>query len=110
MMKYPSKTDRTREFMELCDIEPELVVLAEKVRRHCKKAKPGKRFCFNEIWYGVGKYKNQGLKDELVKLVGWTAKSEELRTCKAYDIAYEYLYKNTPDCHKCGCYQGLNND
>jgi hypothetical protein len=45
-------------------------------------------------WYGYREYKGRGLKEEVCRLVGWTAKSADvvLQTSKAYDTAYHYLF------------------
>ncbi len=60
-------------------------------------------FCANAVWYGYGGH--LGLKPRLLRLVGWGAQNRDpvLRSCDAYDVAYQTLYDLLPDCRGCGC-------
>ena len=57
--------------------------------------------CANEIWYGYGIH--SGLKPRLLMLVGWNARKPELRDSRAYDIAYDEIYRVLPHCRNCLC-------
>jgi hypothetical protein len=48
-------------------------------------------FCANRIWY-------DRFKPLLVRLVGYEARLDELRSEAAYDLAYETLYERLPAC------------
>ncbi len=81
--------------------EPRLVALRADVER--VRVGIDETFCANAAWYGYGG--RLGLKPRLVRLVGWGAQSRDpvLRSCEAYDVAYETLYELLPDCRNCGC-------
>jgi hypothetical protein len=83
---------RAAAFRELCRIEPRLAELEGEIRAI---KDTGKWFCANEHWLN--------LKSRMSLLVGWRAENPELRTSKAYDIAYDELYQLLPDCRKCRC-------
>ena len=53
----------------------------------------GPSFCANDVWYRPGSFKSR-----LVRLAGWWAEKPELRTSEAYDVAYDELYQQLPDC------------
>ncbi len=86
---------------ELVAREPrlaELRIAAERIRPTANAS-----FCANAAWYG---YAGQlGLKPRLLCLVGWGAQNQDpvLRSCDAYDVAYQTLYALLPDCRGCGC-------
>jgi hypothetical protein len=42
------------------------------------------------------------VKPLVVERVGWEATTPELRTTRAYDIAYQTLYRALPPCPNCG--------
>ncbi len=88
-------------WQDLVEREPRLAdlrIVAERVR----DAGDGS-FCANASWYGYGG--QLGLKPRLLRLVGWGAQSRDpvLRSCDAYDVAYQTLYDLLPDCRGCGC-------
>jgi hypothetical protein len=82
-------------FEELCEIEPLLKRLYHKVRQ-VKDTGEG-AFCANAIWY-------RQFKPELIHLVGYHARHPALRTTEAYDVSYQFLYNQLPDCRDCGCF------
>jgi hypothetical protein len=53
-------------------------------------------FCANDWWYDC-------FKPWLVKQVGFGADQPELRTTEVYDVAYDALYEQLPDCRNCRC-------
>ncbi len=52
-------------------------------------------FCANRLWY-------HRVKPLVVELAGYEAQNPKLRTTRAYDIAYQTIYKALPDCRNCG--------
>jgi len=81
------------EFMTLTIAEPRLFELESEVAAYVAKAdKMGQKFNPDDKWYGFGQHKGEGVKPELVTLVGLSAANPELRTSAAYDTAYQYLY------------------
>jgi hypothetical protein len=83
-------------FRELCRREPRLATLERDVRSVTDNG--GAWFCANDWWYGR-------FKPRLVKLVGFGADEPELRTTEAYDVAYDALYEQLPDCRSCRCFR-----
>src|SRR5262249_3031935 len=81
-------------------IEPGLALLHEHVRSI--KDSGGHSFCANAVWYGYGGH--QSLKEWMMRLVGFEAQNPRLRTMRAYDLAYETLYRALPDCRNCLCF------
>jgi hypothetical protein len=81
---------------EIVSIEPRLSELLREVQ--AVKDPGGKYFCANDHWYPLG-----GFKSRLSRLVGWHAENPALRTCEAYDIAYDFLYELLPNCRECRC-------
>ena len=79
-------------------LEPRLIVLLAEAREH----QGGEGFCANDIWYGHARH--PGLKEQLVKLVGWGRAGWEQRNdsvlnrSEAYDEAYKAIYGALPDC------------
>ena len=75
-----------------------------KLYKRAKQYKPESNFCANGIWYPY-------LKPVLCHLVGWDAQNEELRSCQAYDICYDIIYKQLPDCtHEGLCFNHTPKD
>jgi hypothetical protein len=72
----PDERAAFRRFAELCQLEPRLTTLLLEVM-----AKQPTTWS----WY-------RHVKPRLYALVGWEAERRELRTCEAYDVAYEVLY------------------
>lgn len=77
----------------MVSIEPRLQALYEKAKAYHKAARNDKNFCANRVWYG-----RDGLKAELLKLVGWEAEVPTLNIGTAYDIAYKKIYEALPNC------------
>jgi len=63
-------------------------------------------FCANEVWYGSGD--DGGVRKRVSNLVGWDRKPDPiLGSDEAYDVAYESLYEELPDCrHVAGACRG----
>jgi hypothetical protein len=69
-----------------------------------KKGSRGKNYiCANDRWYGYREWKDRGLRDGVISLVGWFSKRPELKTTEAYDIAYQHIYRLLPNCRNCSC-------
>jgi hypothetical protein len=85
-----------RRFGELSEQEPRLAALERDIQ--AVKDTGGAWFCANDHWY-------LRFKPQLMKLVGWGAEQPELRTCEAYDVAYDTLLALLPDCRECPCIQ-----
>jgi hypothetical protein len=87
-------------FEELVKIEPRLEELFDEAKKVSSEGNPN--FCANAVWYGT--YAEAGLKDRLVKLVGWEAEKNDktLRSGKAYDLAYKTIYDALPYCRHAG--------
>lgn len=82
-------------FYELMIEEPGLAQLANDIK---KVDGTGQNFCANFVWY-------KQFKPRLIKLVGDFATNPVLHTRKAYDEAYQTLYKMLPDCKDCFCFR-----
>jgi hypothetical protein len=82
----------------LTEIEPRLLDLERRIKA-VKRPRSG-YFCANDWWYGRG-----GFKRDMLRLVGWDARSNDARitTPEAYDLAYHHLYNLLPDCRGCAC-------
>ena len=78
---------------EITRIEPELQNLLEEAK--AVKAE-NDNFCANKVWV-------REFKLRLVKLVGYEAKLKSLQNKEAYDLAYDKIYKELPDCRNCSC-------
>ncbi len=78
---------------ELSVLEPRLLQLESWVRRVARENRANSEWCANAEWYGW-------VKPILVMLVGWNSAHPDpmLRTERAYELAYEYLYELLPDC------------
>jgi hypothetical protein len=85
-----------RRFAELAREEPRLAALAHDIR--AVKDTGGRWFCAADHWY-------HDFKPRLMRLVGWGAEQPELRSCEAYDTAYDFLFDLLPDCRECHCIQ-----
>src|SRR5262245_39407179 len=96
-------------FNDLVALEPRLAHLLTEARSH----KPSRKFCANEAWYGYFGF--SGLKDKLLRLVGWgretapdgvteAAEEQTLKSSQAYDVAYHTVCQALPDCGpECVC-------
>lgn len=78
----------------LVEVEP----LLEGLREQAKQIEDagGKSFCANTAWYNK-------LKPQMVELVGFEASKKQLRSMDAYDLAYDVVYNELPDCRNCIC-------
>lgn len=88
----------------LVEHEPGLVHLLATARA----VKPGDdpHFCANEVWYGYGRHRGNGIKGKLVELVGFHRHGHRiLGTQQAYDTAYKVIYEALPDCRDCSCWR-----
>ena len=77
-------TTNTLTFNDMVKLEPRLVVLKEK----CFVIWHAMRFSRRELernWY-------LSIKPEMLMCVGFGAASPALRSCAAYDYAYQHLY------------------
>jgi len=96
-------------FNDLVALEPRLAHLLTEAQGH----KPTRKFCANQTWYGYFGF--SGLKDKLLRLVGWkretapdgatdVAKEKTLKSSQAYSVAYQTVYHALPDCGpECVC-------
>jgi hypothetical protein len=85
-------------FDELCNLEPNLLVLANDAREYRDDSQQPS-FCANWIWY------RKGLRQRLIRLVGWHSRHADpiVRSQAAYDVAYRAIYEMLPDCRGCEC-------
>jgi len=94
-------------WQQLTRLEPRLKHLHKKAKSIMDD--PHERyFCANHAWYGywAGERWIEGLKKELVALIGWSSvnrKHPVLGGMDAYDVAYRKIYDALPDCRGCGC-------
>jgi len=80
---------------ELIKAEPRLLALYERAKA-VRDEETKEFFCANSIWY-------QQFKPELVELVGDARAGDPiLGTSRAYEIAYDMIYRALPDCRACG--------
>lgn len=91
------------DWTEIAKAEPRLLDLyKEAAAIRDDKRKPS--FCANAVWYGYGGHR--GLKPRLIYLVGWARRPDEsgsLGSADAYDVAYQTIYDQLPDCRNCSC-------
>ena len=80
---------------EIAVVEPRLQELYDEARAVRDGKKEG-RFCANMIW-------SERFRPRLVRLAGFYAAKEDLRTTTAYEIAYEKIYRPLPACRNCSC-------
>jgi hypothetical protein len=93
----------------LVRVEPRLEQLRQEAAavQYDSLTKP--YFCANEVWYGYGPHEPRegeprGFKGRLTRLVGFKATPTAdpvLRTMVAYDLAYDVVYHELPDCRDC---------
>ncbi len=85
---------------DLVALEPRLAALLVEAKSWHQKSKNTPEFCANRIWYSYGN--PRGLRQDVISLVGWSAKHDDrpapLATSLAYDTAYEMVYNALPDC------------
>lgn len=81
---------------DLAREEPRLTQLRKQARQ---VAGDNPHFCANGVWY-------REIKPQLIRLVGWGRKGHSLLgTMAAYDLAYQTIYDELPDCRDCGCFR-----
>jgi hypothetical protein len=103
--------DRPVGWAELLELEPRLDDLERAVRTIAelyylsRDFNPEVEFCANGVWYGHGGPKEESLKWQVSRLVGWGRKEVHsiLSTPQAYDAATDRLYGLLPDCCNCAC-------
>jgi hypothetical protein len=62
-----------------------------------REVRDDENFCANEVWYGKGH--DGGVRERVSRLVGWDRRPDPvLGTEEAYDVAYDALYEELPDC------------
>ncbi len=79
-------------FLQYAQYSDELLQLEIEILKYAAANCHIEKFCANNAWYSC-------FKPKLCKLVGWSAKDDRLKSMKAYDAAYQYLYGLLPDCH-----------
>ena len=101
IMARPRRTARVT-WGAVVALEPRLGALLREIRA---VRRVGERFCANARWYGYGGIEH-GFKDRMSRLVGWERRCGPplLTTQRAYDVAYDTLYRALPDCRRCGCF------
>ncbi len=88
---------------DLTVLEPRLKALASAATLYKQKARYASMACANDRWYGHHEWEGNGLRKQLIELVGWEAHNPLLRTSYAYDLAYQRIYAKLPDCRNCAC-------
>jgi hypothetical protein len=107
------ETDTTISWALLVELEPSLLTLYHEAKA-VKDDEKRPWFCANAVWYG--RYGNEGFKQRLVELVGYSVTRRggdpRLASSRAYDIAYHKIYQALPDCRSCVCwgFQDLVNE
>jgi len=91
-MTMQATKEKELTFEEIMTIEPKLRSLYEEAKHHPMR----KGYCPTMTWY-------REYKPRLVRLVGWSAKKEELRSHTAYDTAYEAISEALPVKCPSGC-------
>jgi len=88
-------------FLEYAKYDESLLAIEKEIKQHARKHKNAENYCANMYWYGYvedGCW-HPGYKKRVCKLVGWNAGVEALKTTRAYDDVYCYLYWLLPDCN-----------
>ncbi len=78
-------------FLKYAQYNDELLRLEIEVLQCAADNRHNSDFCAINAWYGTFKRK-------MCKLVGWGVADDRLKTSKAYDTVYQYLYHLLPDC------------
>ncbi len=90
-------------FLKIALYVDELIQLETDVLRCAAENRRARNFCANNMWYSF-------FKPRMRKLVGDSAEDDRLRTSKAYDTVYQYLYHLLPDCNHDGiCWMTRSN-
>ncbi len=85
-------------FLEYAQYCNELLQLEKDVLQCAENNWSRENYCAINSWYGT-------FKPRMIELVGYSAKDEHLKSVKAYDTVYQYLYWLLPDCnHKSSCW------
>jgi hypothetical protein len=90
-------------FAKLISRYPALGELDKAVKLVRDNPKVSARFCANEIWYGYGPLGKSGFKSRVERIVGWDSPHPELQASEIYDLVYDGLYGQLPDCRNCLC-------
>jgi hypothetical protein len=95
-----------KNFKEIGNIDSRLWHLVQEAREYRQVSRRDRRkgICANNRFYGGGAFYDRGLKPRLIKLAGWEAENTLLKSSDAYDVAYEYIYSQLPNCRGCGCF------
>lgn len=83
-------------FDNMAAVYPELQRMREQARS-MDNSDP--HFCANQVWF-------DHFKPQLLMLVGWESVSktpEWMTTYQAYDLAYQTIYNELPECRDCWC-------
>jgi hypothetical protein len=100
-------------FSKICEAQPEmnkLLLDVQAVKDDCSKP----TFCANRTWYNDPVFPPpacntpNSFNGRLGRLVGWDAEIKDksklwLKTSDVYDIAFNALYQELPDCRNCLC-------
>jgi len=75
---------------DIIEIEPRLKELYQIAKNEDRPDLPA-NYCANEIFH-------KQLKPKITRLAGWGARNPELRSCRAYDVAYHKIVDALPAC------------
>lgn len=91
---------------EIVAIEPALLQMYNEAVRRGQRGVQNENDCANVVWY-----RNGGMKDRFVTLVGWKAQKPALIDSLTYELAYQKIYGALPDCtDKCNLREGEEDD
>lgn len=81
----------SQEYLRLGIIEPQLLSVWVTADQYNRRFGPRD---WDQVWYGFGRHPF-GFKGRVIKLVGWSAKSDspEIRTSEAYSCVYNELVR-----------------
>jgi hypothetical protein len=105
MTKAERKAQDLHIWKELVLIEPQLLELEKDARAFKRATRGADSVCANDRWYGYGEWKNRGLRERLIYLVGWMRKDQPnalLKSSDGYAVAYQHVYGLLPSCRNCG--------
>ena len=94
-------------FEKLCKLDPAIAELKSKIedlRKSVEGMSESDSFCAIRAWYAVNEA-GEGFKSKLLRLAGHQRKSgpSELQTSEAYDVVYQNLFAEMPECRNCDC-------
>lgn len=73
------------DWANLAALEPALLTLESDLRAAVSRR--GRDTCIDKIWH------HHGYKNRFMRLAGWHAQNPALRSCEAYDAAYQHLWR-----------------